>query len=306
VNLKPLHPLCTAFPPISEEEMAQLVEDIQQNDLREPIVLLDGQVLDGRNRYHACLEAGVEARFREFGSDKTDGADAAKFVMSKNAKRRHLTAGQLAVAAAKVQDWSQADQRGGDRRSQHAKTDQGEPVPFDTAAKRAASVGVSSRTQKDADLVVREAPELADQVTAGEVSLKAAAKQVRQRIGYSGGSSEGAPAAADHDSPSSLDASSPDEVAKPSKPVDPKDARIADLEQQLAEAREALGELAADLEAYRAASTNAEALKAIRDRDDKIATLESQRDSFMVKFNESVKTIKSLTRRLKKYEHVAS
>lgn len=300
-----LHPLCTAFPPICEEDLAQLVEDIQQNGLREPIVLLDGQVLDGRNRYHACLEAGVEARFRDFGSDKGDGADPAKFVMSKNAKRRHLTPGQLAVAAAKVQDWSQAAKNGGNRGNQHTGPCQSAPVQTATAAQRAATVGVSTRTQSDADLIVREAPELADQVTAGEVSLKAAAKQVRQRKGYSGGSGKGAPAAADHDSPPSLDASSPHEAAKPNKPADPKDARIAMLEQELSEARATLGELAAELEAYRAASTDEEAVKAIRDRDAQIATLEITRDSWMVKFNESVKTIKSLKRRLKKYGHVA-
>lgn len=302
MNLKPLHPLCTAFPPICEEDLAQLVEDIQQNGLRELIVLLDGQVLDGRNRYHACLEAGVEARFRDFGSDKGDGADPAKFVMSKNAKRRHLTPGQLAVAAAKVQDWSQAAQHGGDRRSEHAKGDQAAPVRLDSAAQRAASVGVSERTQNDADLVVREAPELADQVTAGEVSLKAAAKQVRQRKGYSGGSSKGAPAAADHDSPPSLDASSPDEAPKRSKPLDPKDARISELEQKLAEAREALGELAAELEAYRAASTDGEAVKAIRDRDIRISGLQSQSREWQTKCNELIKQVKSMQKVIKRLE----
>lgn len=196
--------------------------------------------------------------------------------MSKNAKRRHLTAGQLAVAAAKVQDWSQADQRGGDRRSQHAKTDQGEPVPFDTAAKRAASVGVSSRTQKDADLVVREAPELADQVTAGEVSLKSAAKQVRQRKGYSGRNGKGAPVAADHDSPPSLEASSEDEGPTPAETIEM---------------------LAPELDAYRiAAASNEESAKAIVNLQGQIRALESQRDEWMIKASEMVKPVEPQTR----------
>jgi hypothetical protein len=42
-------------------------------------------ILDGRNRYRACLEARVEPRFVEFDAD-----DPIAFVVSVNIKRRHL------------------------------------------------------------------------------------------------------------------------------------------------------------------------------------------------------------------------
>jgi hypothetical protein len=44
----------------------QPADDIRQNGLVEPVALLDGLVLDGRNRLRACEIAGVEPRFVEW------------------------------------------------------------------------------------------------------------------------------------------------------------------------------------------------------------------------------------------------
>lgn len=45
---------------MSDEAFADLVNDIRETGLREPIVLHEGRVLDGRNRYRACTEIGIE------------------------------------------------------------------------------------------------------------------------------------------------------------------------------------------------------------------------------------------------------
>ena len=58
-----LHPLCTLFPRLGDEEAARLAEDIKANGLREPITLCGGMILDGGNRYAACITAGVEPQF---------------------------------------------------------------------------------------------------------------------------------------------------------------------------------------------------------------------------------------------------
>jgi hypothetical protein len=82
------HFIAELLPLIEGKEFDALVADIRGFGLREPIVTLDGAILDGRNRYSACLAAGVEPRFRDF-DPNVDGNPLA-FVISMNARRRHL------------------------------------------------------------------------------------------------------------------------------------------------------------------------------------------------------------------------
>ena len=90
----PLHPACKIFPALGEPELQELADDIAENGLRNPIVMLKGKLLDGRNRWEACKIAKVEPHFTEF-----DGDDPIGWVVSLNLVRRHLTASQRAVVA---------------------------------------------------------------------------------------------------------------------------------------------------------------------------------------------------------------
>jgi hypothetical protein len=54
------HPLANIFPLMEGEEFSGMVADIKQKGLIENIILTpDKLILEGRNRYLACLEAGV-------------------------------------------------------------------------------------------------------------------------------------------------------------------------------------------------------------------------------------------------------
>jgi ParB-like chromosome segregation protein Spo0J len=80
------HPLAARFRLLEGDEFKRLVEDIRGRGLIEPIVLHEGMILDGRNRYRACLEAGVPPRFKQY-----VGGNAKAFVISTNFMRRHLS-----------------------------------------------------------------------------------------------------------------------------------------------------------------------------------------------------------------------
>lgn len=165
----PLHPLCELFPAMDEAEYEVLKADIAANTLIEPIVLLDGKVLDGRNRMRACVELGIELQTIEY-----EGDDPASFVRSRNFARRHLTKAQQAVLVALFQDWNLAHAQGRPKQG----TDKGATLHLSKVDDRAAAAGVSTRTQKKADRVAKKAPEIAKQVAAGEMSLDAATAKV--------------------------------------------------------------------------------------------------------------------------------
>lgn len=166
-----LHPLCTLFPRLAGAEFDALKADILANGQREPIVVHEGLVLDGGNRYRACIEAGIEPLLKEF-----VGADPVAFVLSANLHRRHLTPGQQAAIVASAQDWTRAQSAGGDRKS-----DQSATLHLDSVGDRAAQSGASVRTQKMADKVAKASPELAMQVAHGEISLPKALEQLAPR-----------------------------------------------------------------------------------------------------------------------------
>lgn len=93
-----VHPAAMLFPPMQGTDFGALVEDIDTNGLREPIVLYEELVLDGRNRLRACEIAGVPPRFVEW-----DGIGSPlAFVVSRNLHRRHLNESQRAVIGAQV------------------------------------------------------------------------------------------------------------------------------------------------------------------------------------------------------------
>lgn len=114
--MKP-HPAAQIFPPLEGEPFQELVDDIRHNGLLEPIVVLDGLVLDGRTRLRACKAAGVKPHFEEF----SEPVDPIEYVRSKNLHRRHLTASQRAAAAALADKLLQSERKLAARRRAQAK-----------------------------------------------------------------------------------------------------------------------------------------------------------------------------------------
>jgi hypothetical protein len=87
------HEVANIFPLIEGKEFSDLVEDVKKNGLYESIWLHEGKIIDGRNRYRACLQAGVEPRFKNWDEKGT----LVDFVMSENMARRHLDEAQRVI-----------------------------------------------------------------------------------------------------------------------------------------------------------------------------------------------------------------
>lgn len=103
------HPLADVFPLIEGADFDDLVASIKKCGLIHPIVLFEGRILDGRNRYRACLAAGIEPDFVDF--DEVDPEKQAALVEALNVTRRHLSDSQRALLAAQLtkKGTSQAD-----------------------------------------------------------------------------------------------------------------------------------------------------------------------------------------------------
>ena len=96
LNVMEFHEVAEVFPLMAIDEYEQLKKDISKNGLLEPVIIYESKILDGRNRYKACLELGIEPAFEEF--QKND-LSPTEYVISKNLNRRHLNASQRAVVA---------------------------------------------------------------------------------------------------------------------------------------------------------------------------------------------------------------
>lgn len=93
------HPLADLFPLMEGEEFDRLVQDIREHGLRFPIIQYENSILDGRNRYRACIQGGVATRFETFVGD-----DPLRYVMSSNLHRRHMDESQRSMVAQKVEN----------------------------------------------------------------------------------------------------------------------------------------------------------------------------------------------------------
>jgi len=172
----PLHPACKIFPAVGKAELQELADDIRQNGLRNAIVMLNGKILDGRNRWQACKLAGVEPRFTEF-----DGDDPIAWVVSQNLVRRHLNASQRAVVAFDLLPMMAKEAKQRQRLSKgRGKKVAPNGATFSTSGKAsemAATIAKSSaRHVERVKAISRTAPELVDEIRSGRVNVSDAQK----------------------------------------------------------------------------------------------------------------------------------
>ena len=149
------HPAADTFPLMDSAAIAGLAEDIAANGLRRPITMIGDLILDGRNRYLACIQAKVKPRFRVYDGPDSP-ADLARYVISENLARRDLDPGQRALCSRRLVKWATGDRK---------KNKKQEWLP---------SVAEADDSAADA-LMADGTPELVAAVDRGEIPLSAAA-----------------------------------------------------------------------------------------------------------------------------------
>jgi hypothetical protein len=181
------HPAAELFPVLSDKELAALADDIRENGQTMPVVVWDDRnvVVDGRNRLAACESLGIEPRieWRAFADD----AAVARFVVSANVHRRHLSESQRATIGARLKadffgpvakERSQIGRVNGGR-IRHGSFPANLPPSRDAREEAAEAVNVSPRLIDAAcDVLERGAPEVKAAVDADDLAVTAAASML--------------------------------------------------------------------------------------------------------------------------------
>ena len=197
----PVHPVASLFPMIDDESLNALAEDIKKNGQREPIIVAyldeamidEPVVIDGRNRHAACKLAGIEPEFKfvmSLNDRELSPQVIADWIISHNLHRRHLTTSQKAMVGQGYLAYLKEEAK---KRQSHGMTAPGKSLPRKTveasggganesAVQAGKLVGVSKDSIRDADFVVKNDPELAQQVRDSKVTVSAAAKRIREAL----------------------------------------------------------------------------------------------------------------------------
>jgi site-specific DNA-methyltransferase (adenine-specific) len=192
------HPAADAWPMMDDARYAELRADVEANGQREPITMCDGMILDGRNRYRACVDLDIKPLTRDYVGDPW------AFAWSLNGARRDLEATVRALIFKRCEDgsakWSKRlakiAEDGNRKKSESAKgnanaakdrpktvvdhDDQPVKKPKVAVAReaRAAEAKVSPATMARADQIARR-PDLEKKVVAGEMKPAEALREIR-------------------------------------------------------------------------------------------------------------------------------
>jgi N6-adenosine-specific RNA methylase IME4 len=181
------HELADFYPMQDAARFAELVEGMKKSGYRDefPIVLYEGKILDGRNRYKAATEANVKPYMVQFSGD-----DPVDFVVQANSNRRDLEAGQRYAIFKEIMKSKYAAQGkknmsagGGDKTSTAAKSGFikfDKPAPVNTQKEIAKAAGVSTGTAAMVDFVEKRSPELYGKIASGEINVNKAYREVKQ------------------------------------------------------------------------------------------------------------------------------
>lgn len=196
---KEFHEVANIFPMMAGDEFAALRQDIAENGLREAIWLHpDGRIIDGRNRYLACVELGIAPAYRTW-----DGRGSlVTFVVSLNLHRRHLTSSQKAVIAHDILPMLEAEARVRYAETVGRPSKSSERIPpisvsgnGKATVQAAKLTGTNAHYVSDVKAIAQSAPDLLPALRSGEKTVPQVKQEIatRRRLDSYREKAEGAP-----------------------------------------------------------------------------------------------------------------
>jgi protein gp37 len=171
--------IALAFPDMPPVDFAKLVKSIRDDGLLEPILVYDGEIVDGRHRFLACERAQVKQKYTKLSGSHEK---MRRIVLARNDARRHMTTSQRAMAAAKLAELERGNP--GPRNSKGKFESSPKPprggFGESTQADLAKDFKTSERSVNRARIVIkRGGAALVKKVERGEVTVAQAAREVR-------------------------------------------------------------------------------------------------------------------------------
>jgi len=181
------HEIANLFPMMDDEDFKSLKTDIEVNGQQIPIAVYKNQILDGRNRYKACQELGINPLIKVL-EDKTDPLD---YAVSVNIKRRNLNRSQRAFIAQKLGPFYEKQAK--ERQRAHGGTAPGKKsltpkmegvISGEATAAAGKAVGVSRSYVAAAKKIAESNPEMVEQIKSGELSIPQAELKIKKDENY--------------------------------------------------------------------------------------------------------------------------
>jgi N6-adenosine-specific RNA methylase IME4 len=177
------HEVSNVFRLMSISEFERLKDSIERNGLRHPIIVYEGKIVDGRNRYNACIELGITPEFIQW-----DGfGDLMEFVVLENLDRRHLSETEKSVAYLEIRKWYKQGAKERQRLSEGRGKKVGKNLPTlnpddSKAVGRAAkALGTNRQYLQDVVNIDKKAPDLIQEMKEGKKTIVAARQELRRR-----------------------------------------------------------------------------------------------------------------------------
>lgn len=139
------HPISSAFPDLRTDELRELRESVRTLGVLEPIMIFEGMILDGWQRYTVARELNVQCPVRRFSGNPQE---AVEYAVAKQA-RRNMT--KLERAAVLIELHSRHLAGRGNRSKSASMAD------FITLAALAARTGIGERTLRRARRLEQQA-----------------------------------------------------------------------------------------------------------------------------------------------------